>query len=46
MPVIGQYAPNVSKEYNAFKVKDFLVKEERQSRAEISVTVTFMGKGY
>lgn len=42
MPVIGRYAPDVSKEYIAFKVKTFLVKEERQSRAEISVMVTFM----
>ena len=42
MPVTGRFGPDVSKEYNAFKFKDFLVKDEGQSRAEISVVVSFM----
>jgi len=43
IPVTGRFGPDVSKEYNAFKFKDLLVKEERQGRAEISVMVSFIG---
>jgi len=43
MLVTGRFGPDVSNEDNALKFKDFLVKEEDQGRAEISVMVSFMG---
>jgi hypothetical protein len=43
MPVVGRFVLDVPEEYNAFKFKDFLVKEESQGRAEIYVMVSFMG---